>query len=165
MGNYTTNTTVISEFPVLPQTTTVSRYTETASLITDKINNAESIINGYLGRRYTVPFSPVPPVVKTMAINLSAHYTFVAKFSSDSHNTNDWVTDLKIDVMAQLEDYRDRKMDIVNTAGTIIAEKNADSRVISNTQGYAPTADLDTVTSWSISSSRLDDIEDGRDSD
>jgi len=163
MGNYTTNTSVILEFPIFPQTSTVSRYTETSLLITEKIDRAESIINGYLGRRYTVPFSPVPPVVETMSINLAAHYTFVAKFSSDSHNTNDWVTDLKVDVMTQLEDYRDRKMDIVNTDGAVLPEKNADSRVVSNTQSYYPTPDLDTVTSWEIDPDRLDDIKSGRD--
>jgi len=56
-------------------------------------------------------------------------------------------------------------MDIVNTSGAVLPEKNADSRVVSNTQGYAPTADLDSITSWSISSSRLDDIESGRRND
>lgn len=165
MGTYCTNTAVIAEFPTFPQTTSVSRYTETASLITEKIDRAESVINGYLGRRYTVPFAATPPMVETICINLTAHYTLKAKFTRDSHNTSEWVEKLKEDAINDLELIRDRKIDLVNTSGTVISDKNATSRVKSNTEDYWPTPDLDTVTSWSISSSRLDDIKDGRASD
>ena len=167
MPTYTDPTTVVSEFPIFPQTTSVSRYTETVSLISEKIDRSESVINSYIARRYSVPFptGAVPPMIETITINLAAYYTLQAKFTKDSHNTNEWVIDLYDKAIKDLELIRNRDIDLVNTAGAIIADKTADSRITSNTENYAPAPDLDPVTSWSISSSRLDDIASERASD
>lgn len=42
------------------------------SFVEEQRRAAESYINGALGRAYTVPFDPVPEIVKTLTIKLAA---------------------------------------------------------------------------------------------
>ena len=157
--SYCTSTAVISEFLIFPQTTTASRYTETSALITAKIPRADATINSYIGRRYNIPFSPVPPKVEEISIKLTAFYTLESKFSRDSHNTNDWVEILGKEAITDLELIRDRKIDLVDSTGSMISEKTASTRLASSTYDYQPFADLDDISSWDIPTDRLDAID------
>ena len=156
---YSTATVIVPEFLIFPQTSTVQRYTETSALITAKVPRADATIDSYCARRYTTPFSPTPPKIEEISIKLSAYYALISKFTRDSHNTNDWVEKLGEEATADLEMIRDRKVDLVNTAGALLTEKQADSRIISSTEDYQPFADVDTVTSWVVDTDRLNSID------
>ena len=161
MGTYCTTTSVISEYPIFPQTTTVQRYTETSALISAKIPRAEATINSYVGRRYNVPFvaGSIPPKIEEIAINLSAYYTLLAKFTRDNHNENEWVVKLGEDVLEELGLIRDRKIDLVDSSGAVISERTASTRIKSNTQDYQPFADFDEIINWSVPNDRLNAID------
>lgn len=156
---YCTASLTIAEFPIFPQTSTVQRYTETSALISAKIPRAEATINSYVGRRYNVPFTTVPPKIEEIAINLSAYYTLVAKFTRDNHNENEWVVKLGEDTIKELELIRDRKIDLVDTSGAVLTERMAATRIVSSTQDYQPFADLDDITAWKVPTDRLNSID------
>jgi phage gp36-like protein len=156
---YCTASQTIAEYPVFPQTTTVQRFTETSALISSKIPRAEAMINSYVGRRYSVPFTTVPPVIEQIAIDLTAYLALTAKFTRDNHNTNDWVELIGKDCKEQLELIRDRKIDLVDSTGAILTERTSASRIVSSTQDYQPFADVDSATSWRIPSGRLNAID------
>lgn len=157
--SYCTASTVISEYPIFPQSTGTARFTETSALISAKIPRADAMINSYVGRRYSVPFSPVPPVIEQISVDLTAYLALTAKFTRDNHNTNDWVELIGKDCKEQLELIRDRKIDLVNTAGSIITERTSASRIVSSTQDYQPFADVDSQTSWATADARLSSID------
>jgi len=156
---YITATTVIPEYIIFPQTSTVNRYTETSALISAKIPRAEAEIDSYCARRYAVPFTTVPPRILEIDVKLTAYYTLQSKFTRDSHNTNEWVDKLYDQAIQDLKLIRDREIDLVDTSGTLLVEKTASSRVVSSTQDYQPWADVDTVTSWEVDSDRLNAID------
>lgn len=160
-NTYCTATTVLSEYPVFPQTSTVQRYTETTALISSKIPRAEAMINSYVGRRYSVPFvaGSVPPVIEQIAVDLSAYLALTAKFTRDNHNTNDWVELIGKDAKEQLELIRDRKIDLVDSSGTVLNERTSASRIVSSTQDYQPFADLDEQTEWKTANARISAID------
>lgn len=156
---YCTASQTIAEYPVFPQTTTVQRFTETSALISSKIPRAEAMINSYVGRRYSVPFTTVPPVIEQIAIDLTAYLALTAKFTRDNHNTNDWVELIGKDCKEQLELIRDRKIDLVDSTGAILTERTSASRIVSSTQDYQPFADLDEQTEWRVPTDRLNAID------
>lgn len=156
---YCTMTECCSEFPVFPQTTTVARYTETTALISAKIPRADATINSYVGRRYAVPFTVTPPKINEIAVKLTSYYALTAKFTRDSHNTNDWVELLGEEAIKDLELIRDRKMDLVDSSGAVISDRTASTRIVSSTQDYQPFADVDSVTSWNVPGSRITAID------
>jgi phage gp36-like protein len=156
---YCTASQTIAEYPVFPQTTTVQRFTETSALISSKIPRAEAMINSYVGRRYSVPFTTVPPVIEQIAIDLTAYLALTDKFTRDNHNTNDWVELIGKDCKEQLELIRDRKIDLVDSTGAILTERTSASRIVSSTQDYQPFADLDEQTEWHVPSGRLNAID------
>jgi len=155
---YCTVANVLPEYLIFPQTTTVSRYTETSALITAKIPRADATIDSYCARRYTIPFDPVPPKITDISIKLSAYLALQSKFTRDSHNTNDWVELVGKEAISDLEMIRDREIDLVDTSGALLTEKQADSRVLSSTEDYQPFADMDTITSWVIDPDRISAI-------
>ena len=156
---YCTASQTISEYPIFPQTTTVQRFTETSALISAKIPRAEAMINSYVGRRYTVPFTTVPPVIEQIAVDLSAYLALTAKFTRDNHNTNDWVELIGKDCKEQLELIRDRKIDLVDSTGSVLAERTASTRIVSNTQDFQPFSDVDPVINWRVPTDRLNAID------
>ena len=156
---YSTATAIIAEFPIFPQTSTASAYTETSSLISSKIPRADATIDSYVGRRYSIPFSPTPPKIQEISIRLSAYYALQAKFTRDNHNTNDWVEGVGEDAIRDLELIRDRKIDLVDEAGAVLTERTASTRITSNTEDYQPFADVDDIGSWNVSSARVGRID------
>lgn len=156
---YCTASETIAEFPIFPQTSAVQRFTETSALISAKITRAEATINSYVGRRYAVPFTTIPPKINEIAVNLTAYYALVAKFTKDNHNTNDWVEKLGKDAVDELTLIRDRKIDLVDSNGAVIAERTSGTRIVSNTQDYQPFSDVDPITSWKTADARLASID------
>lgn len=156
---YSTITSIIPEYPIFPQSTTIQRYTETANLITAKIPRADATIDSYCARRYSIPFDPVPPKIVEISVKLSAYLALQAKFTRDSHNTNDWVELVGKEAITDLELIRDREIDLVNTAGALLTENTSDSRIVSSTEDYQPFADLDDETDWKTDTDRLNAIE------
>lgn len=122
-------------------------------------------INGYCARRYAVPFGggtssgAIPPTIRDIAEQLGAYRTMRGYFSKDSVNDNEWVDKFKTDADAMLKDIRDGKVDLFSTAGSVLAELNASSKVSSNTIEFNPTFNEATSLSWKVDSDKLESLE------
>jgi phage gp36-like protein len=135
------------------------------------IERAESLINSYLGSKYTTPFltGNIPPLVKTVCIDIAAYYCLYVIYSRDSQNINDWVLD-----------YYNRHIDKDNQQGTLNLLRNGDLVLLdingnelprtsepieSNNEDYHPTFDVDAPENWTQDTNKLDDIANERASD
>lgn len=49
---------------------------ENDDIISEKIADADSLIDGYCGKRYTVPFTTVPKIVKNLSVQIAIYNLF-----------------------------------------------------------------------------------------
>ncbi|MGE0493281.1 MAG: phage protein Gp36 family protein [Vulcanimicrobiota bacterium] len=100
---YSTGADVRGQLPALPA--------ETTSLLTDAmiasgIEYADQIIDAYLGGRYSVPFSPVPKLVKHISADLASAFVLDSCFSGggedDETPLSDTIRKRAMDLLKQL---------------------------------------------------------------
>ena len=53
------------------------------SRVSSAIVDADSLIDFYLGSRYTVPFNPVPVIIKILSVNIAIFNVYKAKFDNE----------------------------------------------------------------------------------
>lgn len=159
MGVYATTTTILQNYPGIPQndvsiTTTLSQH----------IDNGEAIVNGYIGRRYPIPLTSFAtsttsvPILKTISEDISVYYYYRSSYLRDSMVIPETIQELYDRAMVNLDLLRERKIDLSDSTGAVISERSTKSRVASTTEKYTPTFDLDSSTSWSVDRDRLDDV-------
>ena len=158
---YATTDTVLKIGPMFPQTTTARGYTNTVAVISEHLDRADSVINSMLARRYTVPFSPVPPAIRTAAEDMTIFFSLRSLYGGDNINTQNY-EDLYNDHKEFLKELKEGTMDLVDTAGSVLTELGADNKIASNTEDYTPTFGEDTATAWKVDSEKLDAIADDR---
>ena len=121
------------------------------------IGDADAIINSKLSRRYTVPFSPVPPLITTISRNIAAFFVMRTIFT-EGQNKSDWTLQLYNDGMDILQGLADKKQDLQYADGSTVPEKDAATKVYSKVKNYAPIFELDDPLNHAVSQTRLDDI-------
>ena len=77
---------------LLPGVTITTGYTTAAQ---NAMTMASNLIDHHLSKRYSVPFTTVPPLVVDMCKKLGAYYYGRAIFTQDAQNTNDWIAGLR----------------------------------------------------------------------
>lgn len=119
------------------------------------IIRAENLINVRISNRYRVPFTIVPPIVETLAIEISSYFIMTTLFTDDSQNKNEWVAVFKESIQT-LKDIADGKIEIIDSVGNPL-----DSRVQSvqsSMQNYTPVFAMDEVEYQKIDSDLLKNI-------
>lgn len=146
---------------IVPGITTINDSAASDAL-NEHVRRADAIINGKLARRYAVPFTStaVPPLVREIAEDISAAMLFRSLFSRDSQNKNNNLEEQKDEAFKLLDELSQYDIDLVNTAGTLLAEKNVGTLVDSSTENFFPVFDVGSVTSQIIDPDRLKDIAD-----
>lgn len=139
------------------------------TLAAKAIEHSEAEINKYLSKRYDLSSSTfqtttsIPPIVRMMSERLAEGYMWkwVSRGSKESIERGEGMIK---DVISNLESIRSYKMDILNTAGSIITElSNTAYRVQCSTSDYQNTFNEDDSTSWVSDPDKLEDISDARD--
>lgn len=145
--------------------------TDQTTLASALIDRAERRINTMLARRYdlsTAPFqttTSIPPLVREWAAQMAEGYVWqhLARGGAGKESMERGKAMIKevMDDLALLTGY---KLDLVNTAGSIITDmSNTAYRVMCNTKDYTPTFDEDDELNWAQDEDKLEDIEDSRD--
>ena len=116
MGKYTTvtaiyNTHIYNLTSSVVDATTVSYF----------IDDAESTIDGYVAKQYSLPFGSVPPLINKLAKDLSACYVLQYLYSQENQNVNDWVEVLCENTTGLLEQVRDDGVRLVYEGGTSVS--------------------------------------------
>lgn len=159
MGAYATTTSLKQRYSGFPQSNTAAD-----TVLSDSITRAEGVINSYICRRYSTPFTSgvIPPIIITITEDLSAAYAYRSSFMRDSHNTSSYQIELEKKSIDMLKLIRDSEIDIADTSGNLIGERGDRDRIKSNTEDYTPIFGLDDDTAWAVDSDRLDDIANAR---
>ncbi len=162
---YSTNTSVLLLLPGLPQSAGADGYANILSRVGLHITRADNIIDGKISNRYDVSqfTSSVPPLLRAISEDIVAYYTYRSEFSGDNQNDNEWTDKFK-DALEDLNEIREGDMDLINTAGSLIGERESSvvDMIESNTMDYAPTFGEDDVKSWVVDNDKLDAIKDDR---
>ena len=154
---YASSTTVLQLVPGI-----VTTDSATVDALNAHIRRADDTINGKIAKRYSVPFTStaIPPLVRTIAEDLTAGFLFRSLFTRDSQNRNDWTEDLMKRAYEMLDQIADGEIDLADTSGALLSERDSTNKIDISTENYYPIFDVDTDTSWNIDSDRLDDISD-----
>lgn len=164
--SYCATATIITIVPGLPQETATNGWTETVAVISQHITRADGIIDGYLARRYAVPFTStaVPPAIRTIAEDITSYYTFRSFYSQDNHNRTEYFDELIMHARHDLELIRDGKMDLVLTSGSDAPLKSTttQSPLDSTTRSYQSHFDIDDSLYWDFDSDLKDSVSDSR---
>lgn len=83
-------------------------------------DRATIYIDGILAKAYKVPFSPVPPLIKQIANDLSTYFFVEAMYTSQKPNLDEFYTKLKERVDALLESILNGDMALINEDGTVV---------------------------------------------
>lgn len=119
------------------------------------ITRAENLINAKIGGIYAVPFTTVPPIIKTLAEEISAFFIMRTLFTEDSVNKSDWTLLFK-ESMKLLDDIAAGKITIVDAAGAAIGQQ-ADA-LSSNNSGYPSVFDMDEIENSVVNADMVDEI-------
>ena len=157
MGTYATT----SSYDVILVGTTLDAAT--TSVISKCITWAENEINKKLSKRYDISSfqSTVPPLVTSLCEQLALGY-FYDNNSRGGKEGGARADRLIKRVMANLDELAAGKMELVNSAGSIIAPRGSAKGVLSSTSDYRSTFAEDDPLNWSIDSDKLTDISDDR---
>lgn len=70
--------------------------------VTEAIANADSLIDGFCGSRYTIPFATVPPIIKNISIALAIYFLHKRRRGVTDEQQRDYDAQLKL--LKQLSD-------------------------------------------------------------
>lgn len=157
MPDYTTVTKVTDLFPKISDTSI------TSASIAFYIDQAEAEINGRIAVRYTLPFSLTPPLVETIATELSVIKILDRFFTSEAKSKNDWRDTRRKDLNSLLDGIAEGKITLINSANEIIGQRSDIQDIYSDTKDYTPTFNHLHYSLQEIDEDRLDDEEDDLD--
>ena len=137
--------------------------TATTALGVKLITHAENEINKYLSKRYDMTAftatASVPPMITSWCETLAEGY-MCQRMSRGGKEAMARGQTLIDQVIGNLKLVADYKLDLVNTAGSVIADmSNTAYRVLCNTTNYANTFNEDDPNNWEVSDTKLDDID------
>lgn len=140
--------------------------TATTSLATLMITHAENEIDKYLSKRYDLSSwtsTSIAPIVTSWCETLAEGYMY-QRMSRGGKEPMERGEKLIKQVLANLQQVADYKLDLIDTSGLPIADMSQTAySVLSNTSDYTPTFAEDDETSWSVDSDKLEDISSERD--
>lgn len=162
MGSYATTSSLSQLIPNALAGGTTTSDTEATATFSKHIERAEGDINAVLAEKYSLPFSTVPPSIRSWAEDLACFYFLRAAVAQDGR-----VGDTSAD---RFKGSYDRLVDAQKngfrgvlslTEGSYVPRMTA-NMFRSSTKDYAPTFDQDDPKEWGVDPDRLDDIADGR---
>ena len=166
---YSNPTTTLAFMPILAQTTTSNGYSTSVFQLQQQRDRADSWIDGKLSKRYQIPLNgattdtaAVPPLIRTLSQELNMAWTYDSFFARDNQNTSEYADEKEKRVFDMLDQLQMRKIDLVDTAGSVIPERDSSTKLTSTSAKYTPTFLEDSVTASRVDSTKLDDIRGSR---
>lgn len=124
---------------------------------------AESIVDGKLARRYTVPFSPTPPLVETLSTDIAAYRLWTQRLSPRKGADDEEKTNALKEALALLDELADGTMTLTSSDGSVVSERSTTGHAWSDKMGYNPTYYEGLIENMITDSDKVDDAEDVRD--
>lgn len=160
MGLYATTTSISNLVPqFLKGNTTTSDVPGTAAF-SAHIDRAEGLINSKLVSRYALPFTTVPPLVRMLAEDIASFYALRGVIAQDGQVDNEQIKRFE-PAIELLDSIAAGDTKLALTDGSLLSTRTT-ARMMSTTEDYAPTFNLDDPEDWELDDDRLDDIGDAR---
>jgi len=137
-------------------TTSDSQFNDTFSVYIDK---AEAMFNAAVSKRYSLPFTTIPPMARELSFEMAAWYSIRAFFSRDWPNRNDMLDDFKI-AFDTVEMLRKGELRLTLTDGSLIAPLT--DTIQSNRENEDQIFEMDEPRQWRVDKDRLDSLKNAR---
>ena len=162
---YSSISSILLMLPGLPQTSTSAGYSTTAAVVGRHITRADSIIDGKISKRYSTPLTPTPPLLGSIAEDITSYFSYRSFYTQDNQNRNDYFDEMRKTALDLLDEIRDGKIDLVDSTGGVIGEKTTDPQtgvLGSTTEGYQSYFDVDSEFDWKFDDDMVDEAKEGR---
>ncbi len=127
------------------------------------VTKAEADIDTAISGRYTLPFSSTPPLIRSLAQDLTLYYIARRFFTQNAKDKNEWVDDYRTNAFEMLEKLRDGKINLLNSSKEIISTRTDQTQIWSDatdTTDYNPTMDERDAILQRTDPRLLDDLQD-----
>lgn len=160
MGFYQTTTALSELLPGYLAGNTSTSDTAGVSAFSRYIDDAEAEVNSAIAIRYEMPFSTVPPLLRTLAGHIACYIAIRNGFSAEGLHRNQYLDDYK-DAKAILKELMDGARRLTYTDGSLVPV-NTTGRIKSSSETYTPIFGLDEPTSWDRDPDEVEDQADAR---
>jgi len=127
------------------------------------IRIAENIVKAKLAVKYTLPFTTVPLMVKTIAQELALIKILDRFFTSETTSKNDWRTIRKEDLDALLEKIMSGEIPLLDANDAIISTRTDNAGIESDTEIYTPIFDNLNAVEQFVDPDLVDDLREEKD--
>lgn len=156
-------------YTTVPKVTTVNASVGSVTTINSAViyafaGHAEALIDAKLARLYAVPVPGSPPLLESIACDLTLYRLFTRRMlSGESANDSPWPDRYK-EAMELLDQIASGELTLVNSGGVPIeATPGASGLPYSNTMNYSPTFSEDAMENQYVSPDKIEDIQNVRD--
>lgn len=124
------------------------------SIFSTHIDRAESVVNSYVTARYSLPISPVPPILRTLSEDIASYFTIRGAYVQDGQIKNEYYTEYK-EALKILDQIKNGTIKLSYTNGSLVATASA-NRFLSSTETYTPIFGLDDPDNWQRDKDEID---------
>lgn len=160
MGLYATTTSISELIPNFLSGNTTTSDPAGSSMFSRHIDRAESVVNSYLTSLYSLPISPVPPILRTIAEDIACYFAVRSAYTQDGQNVNQYYPEYK-KAMETLELLKDGEIKLSYTDGSTVAVSST-NRFLSSSENYTPIFNVDDPENWKVDPDQTDDIANAR---
>lgn len=140
-------------------------YTASSDFIAEAIIEADAIVDAHLAVNYTVPFNPVPPLVRFLSTQIAVHQAFKMLYPGDNIASNSYAEKYEAweeNAYKMLRRLQKDELALTNTAGSVIAVKTGSQAIRGNQEDYHPVFDKDEPEHWGVDADQLEEISNDR---
>jgi hypothetical protein len=158
LGVYITTTSIYADKLTRITTTTVA-----ASILSLYIDEAESVVNGYIAKQYTISeaVAASPSILQKLSKDLTVCFTLGDGYTRDNVNNNEWLEQKRENAFELLQKIADDEIRLVVSNTAITPQLNINMK--SSLKGVPLTFNVDDAFNWRVPGNLLDSISDGRD--
>ncbi len=157
MGLYATTTSISVLLPGFLRDNTTTTDAEGVRVFTKHIDRAEGVVNGYVGQRYSLPFSTVPPLIRAITEDIAVYYAIRGALNQDGKVKNVYLDDYKL-AMTTLAEISKGSLALFDTSGAAV-DALSNNRFLSSTEGYDPIFGNDNPPSWQRDADEIADTD------
>ena len=162
---YSVVATILPIIPGFPQSSGDQGYATAIAVVGAHITRADTIIDGKISKRYSLPFTDTPPLIITISEDITTYFSYRSFFRQDNLNVLEDLELQKDYAMGLLDEIQKGEIDLVNTAGSVIPETttvNQDSPD-STTKNNSSFFDIDDPLEWRFDDNLESDVDSNRD--
>jgi len=160
MGSYATTTSLPLLLPNYLNDNSTSFDSGGSDMFSKHIDRAESVVNSALSARYSLPFTTIPPIVRTLSEDIALYFLIRGSYVQDGNVKQEYVESYNW-AIDELEKLRKGEIKLSLTDGTLVPV-NSNFRFLSSSENYKPIINIDGAENWNPNQAQTDDVADSR---